>query len=336
MLALFCAEAAARPANGREGRPHVQHSALARMSSDVSLPTLRNATTLSRRMELEPSENVLAPGTLADSLGKSLLDDEKATGSEHLWAENDLADFVDDYKFADVTRYATNVCAARTCGKKDFETCVPETGYAFSEGLSAGFHGDCGEEYKYIDLHVFTNKTEEMGTWIKLGADIATDCNAACVPNGKKCTKNVKLNYGCWFTMPKHPSARRDSRGAAVNVGRSLRAKGRGAVAKALGLPCGRYPYCNLPNSPLDRLWCTAAQKLGYDSIQIRNPEDNEHATELVVCKGCGEAALNGACPPVELRRGSWDSRPGACNCSGKSDSLNCGDPEDFMQCRDD
>ena len=328
MLALLCAEAAVGPAKGRKGRPYIQHSSLARISVSTDLD-LRNATTLSGQME--PSENVLAPGTLADSLGKSLLDSEWATVPEQAWAENELADFVDDHKFANVVRYATNVCSTRACGKLDFETCVPESGYGFSEGLSAGFHGDCGEEYKYLDLHVFTNQTGDLDTWSKLGADMATDCNAHCAPTGKKCTKNVKLNYGCWFTMPKTPNGH----GAAVNVGRSLRAKGRGAAAKALGLPCGNYPYCNEQYHPADRLWCTAAEKLGYDSIQIRDVDDNYHEAELVVCKGCGEAALNGACPPLELRRGSWDSRPGACNCSGKSDALNCGDPKDFMLCQD-
>lgn len=118
--------------------------------------------------------------------------------------------------------------------------------------------------------------------------------------------------------------------GAAVNVGKSLRVKTRGEVAKTLGLPCGHYPWCSGDKSPQDKMWCTKAQELGYDSIQIQN---SGHAqSELLVCKGCGEAALNGACPPLELRRGSWDTTKSPCECSDAGDNLNCGEDADWAK----
>ena len=94
---------------------------------------------------------------------------------------------------------------------------------------------------------------------------------------------------------------------------------------------------------PWDKLWCTEAQKRGYDSIQVFHPkgaflDPYGHKlmtdTELVMCTGCDKAALHGACPPLELRRASFDTRPGPCKCSSRSDNLNCGDEESFMLCQ--
>lgn len=210
-----------------------------------------------------------------------------------------------DHAWVNVDRWSTNVCAARKCNVLDYSNCM-QAGYAFSEGLSAGFPSDCGSEYA------------EAGY-----PDAAKDCNASY----------AKVNYGCWFVMVP-PTV---FQGASVNVGRSLRVNDRLDAAKALGLPCGNPPVCDGENKPWDKMWCTEAQKRGYDSIQIHHPKGPSMDTELVVCKGCGEVALNGACPPIELRRPTWDGRGmgpgGPCNCSNAADNLNCGDEEAFMYC---
>ena len=132
---------------------------------------------------------------------------------------------------------------------------------------------------------------------------------------------------GYWFTLT-HPDTLPLFRsGASVNVGRSLRAEHRGQVADALGLPCGHYPGCDADWQVQDKLWCTMAFKKGFDSIQIQHPHgDPTLLPELLMCKGCDKTALNGACPPVPLRRGTWDNRTSPCVCSNKGDNLNCGD----------
>jgi hypothetical protein len=258
------------------------------------------------------------------------------------WDESALAPFVDDHSWTDVERWATNVCAARTCtprdkmdGPRDLENCLGEQriSQGFSEGLGGGLPFDCGKEYLNAGEWEHTQLFDEGAVWFRNGvsddlvadlnytrADLAADCNAS----------KVKVNYGCWFTM----LGKQGASGASVNVGKSLRFKGRGAAAKLLGLPCSNFPYCDQPHQPMDKLWCHAAQKLGYDSIQIRSAADDQHHTELVICKGCGEAALNGACPPLALKRGSWDSRLGSCECDDSADRLNCGDSTDFKHCQ--
>ena len=115
-------------------------------------------------------------------------------------------------------------------------------------------------------------------------------------------------------------------------MGRSLNVVSRGDAADALGLPCGNYPYCDGDQQPQDKLWCTSAQLRGYDSIQIKHPHGYPDS-EILLCTGCDKSALNGACPPVELRRASWDTRPSPCACSSEGDNLNCGDVASLMKC---
>ena len=213
------------------------------------------------------------------------------------------APLVPDYSWPNVDRWSTNICAARGCGPDDQTNCL-SSNLAYSEGLSAGYPMDCGSAYHQVNR-----------------SDVANDCNAS----------SVRLNYGCWFTMLPHGMK---WRGAAVNVGRSLRVTSRGAAAKTLGLPCGDFPYCDQDYQPWDKLWCTEAQKRGYDSIQIFLPHGPGHETELVICTGCDQAALHGACPPLPLRRGSWDATGTPCNCSDAADNMNCGDKEAFIYCR--
>ena len=218
---------------------------------------------------------------------------------------NRVNELAPDYAWVNVDRWSTNVCAARECNVLDYSNCM-QAGSPFSEGLSAGFPTDCGDEYAKAGY-----------------PEAAKDCNASY----------AKVNYGCWFVMMPQTVFQ----GASVNVGRSLRVNDRGEAAKALGLPCGNPPVCDGKNQPWDKMWCTEAQKRGYDSIQVHHPKNPEFESELVVCKGCDKVALNGACPPIELRRPTWDGRGmgpgGPCNCSNAADNLNCGDEDAFMYC---
>ena len=80
-------------------------------------------------------------------------------------------------------------------------------------------------------------------------------------------------------------------------------------------------PYCDQDYQPWDKLWCTEAQKRGYDSIQIFLPHGPGHETELVICTGCDqrpvrertqrqtiETAFTCACLPKPFKPSSMTS----------------------------
>ena len=205
------------------------------------------------------------------------------------------AEFANDGAWVNVDRWATNICAARKCRPKDASNCL-QLPYPYSEGLS----------------------TKLLGAPPEVSGCPTTGC--------------VPLNYGCWFTMI--PAVGERS-GAAVNVGRSLRANNRSEVARVLHLPCigGPGSDCDVGLAPQDNKWCGEATERGFDSIQVRHPHFYNHDTELVICTGCGNAPLDGACPPLPLRRGDWDHNPAPCACSKHADNLNCGEPDRFQKC---
>jgi hypothetical protein len=209
------------------------------------------------------------------------------------------ADFAKDGAWVNVDRWATNICAARKCGPMDASNCL-HIEYPYSEGLGGVFIGKPG-------------KPELEG----------------CTPSG--C---APMHYGCWFTMIP-PVGQRS--GAAVNVGKSLRANNRTEVARMLHVPCngGANKDCDVDVGLIlqDAKWCSKAQEQGFDSIQVRNPHFINHDTELVVCTGCVSAPLDGACPPIPLKRGDWDPKPGPCVCNNAADNLNCGDHEKLARC---
>lgn len=204
------------------------------------------------------------------------------------------AEFVNDGAWVNVDRWATNICSARKCGPRDASNCL-HSEYPYSEGLSVGFIGN---------------------------PELAGCPSTGCAPQ----------NYGCWFTMI---PAMGERSGAAVNVGRSLRANNRSEVARMLQLPCmgGPGSDCDQGLAPQDNQWCAEAQKRGFDSIQVRHPHFLNHDTELVVCTGCGNAALDGACPPLPLQRGDWDHNPAPCACNNDADNLNCGELDRMKKC---
>ena len=105
-------------------------------------------------------------------------------------------------------------------------------GAPYNEGRSRGWPGDFGPAY-------------EAAGWPAAAA------------------ADSEWGYGCWFFLAR-------GSGVFVNVGRSLVAQTRNAVARALGAGCRDGGECNLPwMPPLDKLWCTLATQRGYDSIQV-------------------------------------------------------------------
>ena len=138
-------------------------------------------------------------------------------------------------------------------------------------------------------------------------------------------------NYGCWFWPLK-------GSGFFVNVGRSIRATNKGALAQQLNTP------------PHDRYLPNASAAAGYDSFQIYRggPQYGGHSTRFHVktipayeialtgpqcvrivqsVDGLYDKAtndtLNGPCVPVPIRTGWNASRE--CECDDKaSPLLNC------------
>ena len=143
---------------------------------------------------------------------------------------------VPDYGWAQVMRFGSDCNAA-------------------VDGLSAGFEGDCGENYTKIGR-----------------PELAT-----CDPSQSK-----DIGYGCWFFFSEGRSLDPmgfggqfkvvEGSGVAVNVGKSLRVDTRAEASAALGLDCADPPLCEKPKTMQDKLYCEKAVALGYDSIQMALP----------------------------------------------------------------
>lgn len=132
---------------------------------------------------------------------------------------------------------------------------------------------------------------------------------------------------GCWFWVA-HGS------GIFLNVGRSLRAPSRVAVARSLGL----LSESNMSASAAARtqqFWCSRARMHGFDTIQVasqvqpaaRQGRSGRQAEVLVCSEECTpQHLLCGACAPgVTLRSGVGASRE--CVCDERLPLLNCGRP---------
>lgn len=204
-----------------------------------------------------------------------------------------IAELAPDKSWIEVVRFSTSGCLSRPgllpSWSKIIDACGVRGGeMRFSEGLSVGWPMDCGSGYAGVDATA-----------------VACPCNS---------TAPMLRNYGCWFY-------RSHGSGVAINVGRSLRARTRAGVAKRLGLPCGRPPLCNTGFTEQDKLWCTRARALGYDTIQVAKSHIDSFSEVIHCAGGCATQPVAGACPPVPLRTAAG----GACACSDAIDILNCG-----------
>ena len=145
---------------------------------------------------------------------------------------------------------------------------------------------------------------------------------------------SAPLNYGCWFYTFWNASA---YSGAYVNVGRSLRVKGRCAVHLLL-YGSGRSGNALCTTNPGDKLWCTFARAMGYDSIQIErgtayygNPRSRSwHGhrrpwSELVLCSDeCATTRFDSIAMVPAVRSISPDGRVGPCAIAESSKDLIC------------
>eukprot|EP01041_Mallomonas_annulata_P012852 gene12852-27094_t len=118
------------------------------------------------------------------------------------------------------------------------------------------------------------------------------------------------LPYGCWFY-------RFSGSGIFVNVGKTLTGSSRADLFKKLNV--------SHTNEFQDRLWCSRALELGYDSLQVNfNGKVFLPHPELIICTGkCATVTYDSACPPgVELRTGIKATIP--CHCNDSYMLLNC------------
>jgi len=132
--------------------------------------------------------------------------------------------------------------------------------------------------------------------------------------SGKYTTDQAEVPYGCWFNLAR-------GSGIFVNVGKTIvaRRKYDYTLYAMLGLTskgCLLDSHSSHENC-YDRYLCSAALKLGIQSVQIM-----DHS-EVVICSGkCATEPLPGTCPQLELRSGVGASK--SCTCSDEKYLLNC------------
>lgn len=124
-----------------------------------------------------------------------------------------------------------------------------------------------------------------------------------------------KFPLGCWFYLA--PSAS----GIWVNVGKSLRVRTRKDAHEALGIPCHDQSVCNDRFAPAEKLYCTRAMAMGYDSIQIIEARNDGGISppqpNLIMCSGaCARDEVHGPCPStLPLRAGNPKTNASAPQC---------------------